>query len=49
MKLEQKKELKDLKKAALTEVKPQMSEEAIYQNLMKNLKKQGLEVKEDKK
>ena len=49
MSLQQEKELKDSKKVELTEVKPQMSTEEIYQNLLKNLKKQGLEVKEDKK
>ena len=37
------------KKINLTEVKPGMSEEEIYQNLLKVLKKQGIKVKKGDK
>lgn len=37
------------KKIELTEVKPGMSEEEIYKKLMKNLKKQGINIAENKK
>ncbi len=49
MKSKQKKELKDSRNVILTQVTPHMTEEEIYQNLMKNLKKQGIKVKVDKK
>ena len=49
MKSKQKKELKDLKNVEFIEVRPHMTEEEIYQNLLKNLKKQGIKVKVDKK
>ncbi len=49
MKSKQKKELKDSKNVVFTEVRPHMTEEEIYQNLMKNLKKQGIKVKVEKK
>ena len=39
----------DGNKVILTQVTPKMSKDEIYDNLVKNLKKQGIEVKPDKK
>ena len=40
-------ESKNLKKVVLTQVKPQANREELYQRFVKNLKKQGIEVKSD--
>ncbi len=49
MKSKQKKELKDSRNVILTQVTPHMNKEELLQNLLKNLKKQGIKVKVEKK